>query len=190
MSSRVVDRDFRAAAGSLHGELVSGAANQLILTLPGIGSAIASSIQSDNPQVRAAVRNIGTVTVLDVGIPPSDAKDIHDLVSAGRDASELLIVTVALLLLALIISPSRRRTLVGLGLGAAVSGLVVVAIYVVGRGVVVNRFSMPEARTAAQAAWHAYLGGLEIWGFVLAALGAVTACAAGAAGRAGKPAGG
>ena len=180
VSSPLVDQDFRAAAESLHGELVSGTADQLTLTLPGIGSAIASSIGSDNPQLSAAASHIGTVTVLDVGIPPSDASDIHDLVSFGSDGPELLIATLALLLLALSISPRRRRTLVGLALGAALSGLVLVAIYLIGRGVVVNRFSTGDGRTAAHAAWGSYLGGLEIWGFVLAGVGAVTACLAAA----------
>jgi hypothetical protein len=78
------------------------------------------------------------------------------------------------------ISPRRRRTLVGLALGAALSGLVLVAIYLIGRGVVVNRFSTGDGRTAAHAAWGSYLGGLEIWGFVLAGVGAVTACVAAA----------
>ncbi|HEX3801729.1 MAG TPA: hypothetical protein VHV75_02710 [Solirubrobacteraceae bacterium] len=177
VSSAQVNRGFRDAAESLHGELMSGTADELSLTLPGIGPAIASSIGSDNPELAEEVRDTGTITVLDVRIPPSGAKDVHDLVSVAKDSSELLIGTVVLVLLALIISPSRRRTLVGLGLGAAVSGLVVVAIYVAGRGIVVNEFSTQDARTAAHALWSAYLGGLEIWGFVLAGVGAVIACA-------------
>jgi hypothetical protein len=178
MSSSLVDQDFRAAAQSLHNQLVSGTADQLLLTLPGIGSALASGLGSGNPELTAAVRNIGTVTVLDVGIPPSDANDIHDLVNFGKDDSALLIATLAFLFLALIVSPRRRRTVVSLALGATVSGLVLVAVYFVGRGIVVSEFSDPDARTAAHAAWSAYLGGLEIWGLVLVAAGAITAGAA------------
>jgi hypothetical protein len=178
MSSSLVDQDFRAAAQSLHSQLVSGTANQLVLTLPGIGSAIASSIDTGNPELDAAVRNIGTVTVLDVGIPPSDASDIHDLVSFGKDDVEFLIAALILLSLALIISPRRRGTLLGLAAGATVSGLLLVVIYLAGRGIVVNEFSDPDARTAAHAALSTYLGGLEVWGFVLAGLGAGVAHAA------------
>jgi hypothetical protein len=178
VSSAEVETEVRAAAATLHGELVSGTADQLTLTLPDIGSAIASSVESESPQLAAEVRNIGTITVLDVQIPPSDAKDVHDAVTAGKDATELLIGTVVLILLALTISPGRRGTLVGLGLGAVISGLVAVAIYLGGRGVVVNEFSSDDARTAAHAVWNAYLSGLEIWGFVLSGVGAVTAVAA------------
>jgi hypothetical protein len=182
VSSAAVEREFRVAAETLHGELVSGTATELTLTLPDIGSAIASSIESDNAQLAEEVRDIGTITVLDVAIPPSDAKDVHDVVSAGGDSSELLVVTLVLVLLALIISPSRRGTLIGLGLGGAVSGVVVVVIYLAGRGIVVNEFSTEDARTAAHAVWTAYLGGLETWGLVLAGAGAVIAFAATATG--------
>jgi hypothetical protein len=178
VSSTLVDREFRAAAESLHGELVSGTANELTLTLPDIGSAIASNIGSGYPVLAQQVRGIGTITVLDVRIPPSSANDVHDLVSAGQDSSELLIGTVVLVLLALTISPNRRRTLVGLGLGATGSGLLVVAIYLAGRGIIVNEFSTPDARTAAHALWGAYLGELETSGFALAGAGAVIAWAA------------
>ncbi len=63
-------------------------------------------------------------------------------------------------------------------LGAFVSGLLGAAIYLVGRGIVVNEFSTPSARTAARAAWSIYLGGLETSGLVLAGLGALVAVVA------------
>jgi hypothetical protein len=178
VSSAEVDREFRLAAESLHSELVSETPDELTLTLPNIGSSIASSIGSDNPELAEKVRDIGTITVLNVPIPPSDAKDIHDLVRAGQDSSALFIGAAILALLALIISPNRRRTLIGLGLGAAVSGLVAVVIYLAGRGIVVNEFSSEDAQTAARAAWNAYLGGLETWGLILAGVGALVAFAA------------
>jgi hypothetical protein len=178
VSSAQVNREFRLVAVSLHGELVSGTADELTLTLPDIGPVIASSIGSASPELAEEVRDIGTITVLDVSIPPSDAKHVHDLVSAGGDSSELLIGTLVLVALALIISPRRRRTLVGLGLGAALSGLVVLAIYLAGREIIVNEFSSQDARTAARALWTGYLGGLETWGLVLAGVGAVMAIAA------------
>ncbi len=183
VSSAQVNREFRLAASSLHGELVSGTADQLTLTLPDIGPVIASSIDSDTPELADQVRDIGTITVLDASIPPSDAKDVHDLVSVGKDSSELLIGTLVLVLLALIISPSRRRTLLGLGLGAALSGLVVLAIYLAGREIIVNEFSTQDARTAARALWSGYLGGLETWGLVLTGAGVGIAFGASLRGR-------
>ena len=124
------------------------------------------------------VSRIGTVTVLDVHIPSSAAKAVHTLATLGRNSALLLIITVALAALAVIISPDRGRTLIALGLGAFASGLLAAAVYFVGRGVVVNEFSTPDARTAAQTAWNVYIGGLKTWGFVLAGIGAITACAA------------
>lgn len=158
--------------------MVKDNADQLTLALPGIGTIIASRITSDAPQLGATVGNVGTITVLDVPIPPSDAKDLHHLVSFGRDAPELLIATLALLLLALAISPRRDKTLIRLALGATVCGLALVAIYLAGRGIVVNEFQTPDGQAVARAAWSTYLGSLETWGFVLAAAGAITAAVA------------
>ncbi len=178
LSNGQVTAEIRAAAAALQSQLVSGHANSLTLTLPDAGSSIASSIESRSPELAAVVSRIGTVTVLDVHIPSPAAKAVHTLATLGRNSALLLVVTIALAALALIISPDRGRTLIGLGLGAFASGLLAAAAYFVGRGVVVNEFSAPEARTAAQTAWNVYVGGLETWGFVLAGIGAVTACAA------------
>jgi hypothetical protein len=178
VSSTQVDSEFRGAATSLHNQLISGTADDLVLSLPDIGAAIAPSVESESPALAEQVRGIGTITVLDVPIPPSDAKNVHDLASAAKDSSKLLIGTVLLVLLALIIAANRRRTLIGLGIGAVVSGLAAVAIYLAGRGIVVSEFSSQDAVTAARAVWSTYLGGLEIRGFVLAGVGAVLACVA------------
>ena len=164
VSNRQITGEIRAAAGSLQSQLASGQASALILTLPDAGSAVASTIRSRSPQLADVVSRVGTITVLDVPIPSTAATAIHDLATAGRDSSLLIVFSVAMVCLALLLSPDRRRTLVGLGLGAVVSGLLGTAIYLVGRGIVVNEFSTPSARTAARAAWSVYLGGLESWG--------------------------
>jgi hypothetical protein len=110
--------------------------------------------------------------VLDVPIPAPDAKALHDLGTAGRDSVLLLILTVALVVLALLIAVNRARTLRALGLSSLISGLLTFGGYLGGRGLVVNEFSSPSARTAAGAAWKVYLGGLETSGLVLAGSGA------------------
>lgn len=170
--------EIRAAAGLLHRELMSDTANSLTLTLPNAGSAIAAGLGSQNPDLASALEGLGSITVLDVGIPSTDAQIIHHATLAARQAWMFVLLAVALTLLALTLSPDRRRTLRALGLGALVVGLVVAAGYLVGRGVVVNRFSGQDARTLAHAAWSVYLGGLMTWGLVLAAVGLVVATAA------------
>ncbi len=170
-----VTADVRVAAGLLHGELMSGTANSLTLTLPDAGSSIASAIGSNNPELAAALRDVGSITVVDVRIPSTYARVLHDVTRAARNSSLLLVITVALLALALIISPNRTRTLRGLGLGALFAGLLVALTCLVGRGIVVDRFSTQDARLAARAAWGAYLGGLKTWGFVLAGIGLAVA---------------
>lgn len=178
VSDRRITGEVRAAAGSLDRELLSGNANTLTLTLPDVGASIAPRIQPVSPQLAAAVTRIGAVTVLDVPIPPAAASAIHSVARLAQEWPLLLVATVALVLLALIISPRRRRTVLALGLGAAVSGLLAAALYLAGRGLIVNQFSTLDGRAAAQAAWDIYSGGLETAGFVLAGIGAVVAAGA------------
>jgi hypothetical protein len=177
LSNGQITEAVRVAAHSLHGELMSGAANSLTLTLPDVGPSIASSIGADNPELVAVLNGIGSITVVDVRIPPTDARILHHVTTAARESSPLFILTVALALLAMFISPERLRTLRGLGVGALVAGLLAAIGYLVGRGVLIDRFSSQDARTAAGAAWRVYLGGLETWGFVLAGIGLAIVCA-------------
>ena len=178
LSSAQIAAEIRAAATSLQSQLVSGPANSLTLTLPDGGSAIAASIASRSPQLAAQVSRVGTITVVDVPIPSTAVTAAHDLATVGRDWSLLLVFTAALAALALILTPERRRTLVGLGLGALAAGLLADVAYLAGRGLVVNQFSTQAARTATGAAWSVYLGGLERSGFALAGVGLVVASVA------------
>jgi hypothetical protein len=173
LSNGQITGQIRAAATSLQSELVSGTATRLTLDLSGLGPPLASKIQSESPELAAEVRNLSTITVLDVPIPATDATAIHALANVARDSSLLLVLSAALIALALLLSPRRARTLRGLGLGVLLSGLLAVGVYLVGRGFVLDEFSAMAARTAAGAAWSTYLGGLETWGFVLAGIGAV-----------------
>jgi hypothetical protein len=178
LSNGQVSAEIREAAESLQNQLTSGDANSLTLTLPEIGASLASSVESTSPELADELRGIGTVTVLDVPIPPADASAFHDLATAGSDSTLLLVLTCALAVLALVVSPDRRRTVIGLGLGAFVSGLLAAGIYLVGRGLVVREFSGQDARTAARAVWSVYLGGLKTWGLLLAGIGAIVSIVA------------
>ena len=173
-----VSAEIRAAAKLLQSELVSGVANTLTLTLPDVGSRVASRVQAVSPQLAAAVSRVGTITVLSVPIPSAAATPLHDLATIARDSTLLIVLAVAMVLLALIISTDRRRTLRVLGVGAIASGLAAAALYLIGRGVVVNQFSSQDARTAAGSVWKVYVGGLESAGLVLAGIGAAVALAA------------
>ncbi len=100
---------------------------------------------------------------------------MHHVTRAARDAWLLLAITVALVLLALTVSPNRLRTLRRLGLGALAGGLLAAAGYLIGREVAFSRFSDQDTRAAARAVWNIYLGGLLTWGLVLAGAGLVLA---------------
>jgi hypothetical protein len=173
LSNAQVTEEIRSAASLLQSEAVSGTANALTLTLPNVGPVIAANVQSESPALADQVRNLGTITVLDVPVPSTDSRKLHDLATIGGDSSLLVVLTVALIVLALVISVDRARTLRALGLGFLGTGLLAVAIYLVGRQLIVSEFSSVDAQTTARAAWNVYLSGLQTWGFVLAGIGAV-----------------
>jgi hypothetical protein len=175
LSDAHVRANIRAAAESLQSQLLSGNAHTLTLALPDIGPAIAASIRSRSPQLAAEVARLGTLTVVDVRIPPSAARAVNDLARLGRDASLLVVLTVALGALALLLSIDRRRTVAWLGVAALGSGLLAEAAYLAGRGLITNQFSSTSARTAAGVVWRVYLGGLGTMGLILAAGGALVA---------------
>jgi hypothetical protein len=180
--NRQVTAEVRAAAASLQSQLLTGHASSLTLSLPEIGPAMAAVIEHQSPALAAEVESLGTITVVDVRIAPSAAQAVNDLAYLGRDATLLIILTFALAVLALLLARDRRRTLTGLGLGTAVSGLLAAAVYLAGKQVILGEFSSQDAHTAAAAVWNVYLGGLESSGFVLAGIGAAVAAVAALAG--------
>jgi hypothetical protein len=173
-----VTAEVRAATASLQSQLLSGRSSDLTLTLPDLGPAIASSLERRSPELAAEVQSIGTITVVDVRISPSASQAVNDLAYLGRDATLLIVLTVALAALALLLSPDRRRTVIGLGAGACGTGLLAVAAYLGGREAVLGEFSSQNAETAAGVVWSVFLGGMEALGFVIAGLGAAVATAA------------
>lgn len=178
LSNAQVTAEIRAEAGSLQSQLLSSHATSLTLALPAIGPAIAASIGARSPELAAVVERLGTITVVDVRIPPSAAQAVNDLAYLGRDATLLIILTVALATLALLLAPDRRRTLIGLGIGTCISGLLAVAAYLGGRELIAGQFPSHDGHTAARTVWSIYLSGLETLGLVLAGAGAVLAAIA------------
>ncbi|MGC9220719.1 MAG: hypothetical protein ACP5H2_05120 [Solirubrobacteraceae bacterium] len=172
LASRPVTDELRAAAGSLQAQLASGQATTLTVALPGVGSQLASTVGSVSPLLAGVVSHVGTITVLNVGLPPTLSRLAADLQHVGQDASLFWVLAAALVALALTLSPDRRRTLFRLGVGALIAGVTVVVLYLVGRVAVVGAFSTPATRTLARVAFSVYLGSLERSGLAVAAGGA------------------
>ncbi|MDA8069262.1 MAG: hypothetical protein M0T77_11730 [Actinomycetota bacterium] len=172
LASPQVIASVQNAAASLQRELVAGSASTLTLTLPGIGSSAAPVVAATSPALAAALRNLGPVTVVSIRVPHTYAKLAHGLGNVARESSPLLVLTGALILSALLLSPRRARTLRVLGLGALLCGLLAIGVAGVGRGLAVNAFSAASARLVAGVMWSTYLGGLEAWGLVMAGAGA------------------
>ena len=178
LSNPQVTAEIRAAAAALQSQFAYQRPGYLTLTLPALGPSLAAAIATRSPLLAQLVGHVGTVTVLDAPIPPTAGSAMRYLAILGGHYRLLLVLCTALAGLALVVSPARRSTLLGLSLGAIASGLLAAATYAIGRGLVVQAFSLPAARIAAGAAWNAYLAGFQSSGLVLAAAGAAAAVVA------------
>ncbi len=88
------------------------------------------------------------------------------------------VLTVGLVAAALALAPDRRRTVVGLGIGAAVAGVLLVVLLNLVRSAVIGRVDGAAQQDAVAGIWDAYLGDLRTTGWIVAACGAVVAAAA------------
>ncbi len=169
-ASKPVKAAVRTAAEELQPQLVSGNANQLTLSLP-VGAELAPELRSVNGTLADLVRQVGNVRIFSVQFPSAAATTMHAAATFGSDATIFVIIAVGLIAVALVISPERFRTLMRLGFGAMIGGLLVVAAYFVLRALSLAQLS-GDAETVVRVVWNTYLGGLVIPALVMAGIGA------------------
>ncbi|HEY7632526.1 MAG TPA: hypothetical protein VH817_17605 [Thermoleophilaceae bacterium] len=152
--------------------------NTLALTLADVGTVAGAAVEKFQPKLAAQMRRQGQVTLItrDLG---SAVGDLARLASKIRALAIILaILTLVAALAALLVSEDRRGTSFQLGVGVAITGVVVVIACTVARAIVLARFHDPESRAAAAAVWGVFVDDLRTWGWVLAGSGAIVAAAA------------
>jgi hypothetical protein len=169
---------FRTAVRDVHRAVFDRDRDTVTLTVADVGTVLGSALQAVRPSVARKVETTGTVEVVrrDLGSIGGDLARIGDRIRSL--ALLLLVLSVVLVAGALIASPDRRRTVVGLGVGAAVGGVLLLVALGVVRSLAVDQVEGPEARAAAAAVWDAFLGDLRTATWILAGSGAVIAAAA------------
>lgn len=171
----------RPAIRKVHGALLSSTAENILLAVPDVGVLIRESLKSVGPAaadrvparlqpmlhvegaapaVRAAGRMLGTVGLL---------------VPFGRVG---IVVAVVCLLAAIVLSPTRRATMLTAGVGVATVGTVLALTVPAGRLLAVAAISDASAAAAADGLWVAFFGPLRIAGVVVAVIGVALAVAA------------
>jgi hypothetical protein len=117
---------FRKAVRDLHRALFKRDRNTVTLTMTDVGTVLAAALEQVRPALAQKLESTKHVELVtsNIGSLSATLADIAERVQLL--ALFLVLLSLALVGAALAISPDRRQTVVGLGVGAAVAGIVLV----------------------------------------------------------------
>ena len=169
---------FRKAVRDVHRALFKRDRNTVTLTVADVGTVLAAALEQVRPSLARKLGSTERVELVErnIGSLSATLADVAERVQLL--AVLLLVLSLALVAGALLVSPDRRQTVVELGVGAAVAGVLLVVAYSVARSIAVEHVQGPDEQAAARAVWDAFLGDLRTAAWILAASGAVVAAAA------------
>jgi hypothetical protein len=169
---------FRAGVRDVHRAVFTGDQHTVTLAVADVGTMAAAALEVVRPSLARRVETTRRVEVVrrDIGSISATAGRVADTIRLL--APVLLLVAIILAAWAIWLSADRRRTVVQLGIAAAIGGLLLVVAADVGRAVVVDQVDGADARAAVRAVWDAFLGDLRNAAWILAGSGAVVAAAA------------
>ena len=169
---------FRTAVRDVHRALFKRDKNTVTLTVADVGTVLAAALEQVRPELARSLNSTERVELVETKIGSLSAT-LADIAERVQLLSVLLVIlTLALVTGALLVSRDRRQTVVELGVGAAVAGVLLVVAYAVTRQVAVEHVQGPDEQAAARAVWDAFLGDLRTAAWIVAACGAVVAAAA------------
>ena len=169
---------FRKAVRDVHRALFKRDRNTVALTVADVGAVLAAALEQVRPELARKLQSTERVELVErnIGSLSATLADIAERVQLL--AVLLLVLSLVLVAGALFVAPDRRQTVVELGIGVAVGGVVLVVAYSVTRSLAVEHVDGPDAQAAARAVWDAFLGDLRTAAWILAACGVVVAAAA------------
>ena len=169
---------FRTAVRDVHRALFQRDRNTVTLTVTDVGTVLAAALEQVRPALARKLRSTERVELVErnIGSLSATLADIAERVRLL--ALVLLFLSLAFVAGALLLARDRRQTVVELGVGAAVVGVLLLVAYAVTRSIALDHVEGPEERAAAEAVWDAFLGDLRTAAWILAACGVVVAAAA------------
>jgi hypothetical protein len=178
VGSRAFTGLFRSAVRDVHRAVFDRDKDTVTLTVADVGTVLAAALQTVRPALADEVQSAGKVELVErnLGGVSGDLARVADRVRLL--ALLLLVLSLVLVAGALWVAPDRRRTVVELGVGTAIGGIVLVVAYELLRSIAIDQVDGPENRAAAGAVWDAFLRDLRTAAWILAGSGAVIAAAA------------
>jgi hypothetical protein len=169
---------FRKAVRDVHRALFKRDRNTVTLTVADVGAVLAAALEQVRPELARKLSSTERVELVErnIGSLSATLADIAERIQLL--AVLLLVLSLALAAGALLLSRDRRQTVVELGVGAAVAGVLLVVAYSIARSIAVEHVQGPDEQAAARAVWDAFLGDLRTAAWILAACGVVVAAAA------------
>jgi hypothetical protein len=177
VGSRAFAALLHRAVLNAHTAVVQGNSGAILLNVADASVLVQAALERFSPETAMTVRleRIAALLTLHPG------GGLLTIVHAARrvySAAWILAALAALLAAAALWrSGNRRSTLRQLGIGLAIGGMVVIAIYFVG-GAIASQAAPPGRGPVARALWRAFLRGLEVQALIVAAAGAIVAGAA------------
>jgi hypothetical protein len=169
---------FRAGVRDVHRAVFNRDQHTFTLAVSDIGSIAAAALELVQPTVADRLRTTNHVNVMQRDIGSITGRLAGTAETIRLLAWLLLLVAVACAAGAIALAPDRRRTVVRLGVGTAISGVVILIALAILRKVANDSVSGADAHDAVSAVWDAFLGDLETAAFIFAGAGAIVAAAA------------
>ena len=182
---------FREATVEVHGVFFAGE-ERAVLRLDGIIPLVEAALPEEAPRLTRFARRQLDDEILTLRRGTLEGDALARTEDARVLAVVLPLIAVALFLAAFALAVPRRRALLWIGATMAAAGVLIAASVPLARAVAVDQveatgvLSAEQVRVAAGEIYDAFVGGLLVWGLVLALMGAVIAGAgleAGAAAR-------
>jgi hypothetical protein len=178
VGSRAFSGLFRSAVRDVHAAVFARDRDTFTLTVADVGTVIAAALEQLRPGLARQIEQSDRVVLLQRDLGQFDGS-VAGLMRALKILAIVLpLLTVALIAGALALAPDRRRTVVELGIGAAVAGVLLVVLLNLARSAAIDHVNGADEQDAAAGVWDAYLGDLRTVGWILAGCGAVVAAAA------------
>jgi len=178
VGSRAFTSLFRSAVRDVHRAVFQRDQDTVTLTVADVGTVLAAALEQVRPALARRLESTDRVALLDRDIGSVSERLVRLADDVRALALLLLGGALVLVVAALAVSPDRRRTVVELGIGAAVGGVVLAVAYEVARSIAVDHVEGAEARVAAGAVFDAFAADLRTAAWILAGSGAVVAAAA------------
>jgi hypothetical protein len=169
---------FRAGVRDVHRAVFDRDQHTFTLGLADVGTMVAAGLELVRPSLAKQVRASGDVDLLHRDVGDASAKAARIAHTIRLLAWLLLLVAVAAGAGAIWLARDRRRTVIRLGIGAAIGGFVLVVGLGVAKSAVVHHEATSGEQDAVRAIWDAFLKDLHTAAWILAAAGVVVAAAA------------